>query len=417
MVIQATCDSCYRQYRVKDHLGGRVLPCKNCGAKFRVPRSGDSVDDEFDEPDRYQGRRKSSPRGRKGRSRKKSSNLVPWIVGGSVVAGVGLLATVGIFVWKAVDNGAAPAVAASSPDAPFEVAEATLPLFPELGNPIRQLPGGTSLHFVDFGGVSQPNSGPGTSMKMRVYLPPGDHQPGSIPCVLVAPAGTNLLVGNDMDADDFHDETLPYAQAGMAVVFYSIDGGVGDLGAASDAEFIAGYNGFRAAGAGVVNGRNALEYVLARLPQVDTKRIYCAGHSSAGTLSLLLAQHEPRIRACVAYAPACDVEKRLEEVTSDFTMNRLFPGLIDFVQQSSPKTHIAEFQCPVFLFHALDDGNIPASDSSAFAASLRTAGKQVTLRNVEFGNHYQSMIDEGIPQAITWLQAEQAKALPDGQRG
>ena len=193
----------------------------------------------------------------------------------------------------------------------------------------------------------------------------------------------------------------------MAVVFYSIDGGVDDLESASNSEFLAGYNKFRAAGAGVVNGRNALEYVLAKVPQVDPKRIYCAGHSSAGTLSLLLAQHEPRIRACVAFAAASDVEKRLEEVTSNFAMRQMFPGLVEFVKQSSPKTHVAEFQCPVFLFHALDDGNVPASDSRAFAAALQNAGKQVTLRTVPIGNHYQSMIDQGIPQAIAWLQQEQ----------
>lgn len=408
MAIQATCGSCYREYQIKDHLAGKVLPCKECGEKFRVPRRG-----EYDEPERYQSRRGNSPRRGRGRSRQRSFNFAPWIVGGFVVAAVGLLVTVGMFVWNALDNdGDAPAVAASSPDAPFAVDEAALPTFPELGAPIRQLPGGTSLHFVDFNRVSQPNSGPGTSMKMRVYLPPGNHQPGSIPCVLVAPAGTNLLVGNDMDADDYHDETLPYAQAGMAVVFYSIDGGIGDMETASNAEFVAGYKKFRAAGAGVVNGRNALEYVLAKVPQVDPKRIYCAGHSSAGTLSLLLAQHEPRIRACVAYAPVSDVEESLEEVTGDFAMSRLFPGLTDFVQQSSPKTHVAEFQCPVFLFHALDDGNVPASDSSSLAAALRSAGKQVTLRNVAVGNHYQSMIDAGIPQAITWLQREQGAANP-----
>jgi hypothetical protein len=123
-------------------------------------------------------------------------------------------------------------------------------------------------------------------------------------------------------------------------------------------------------------------------------------------LSLLLAQHEPRICACVAYAPACDVEKRLEEVTSNFAMRQMFPGLVGFIKQSSPKTHVAEFQCPVFLFHALDDGNVPASDSRTFAAALRSAGKQVTLRTVPFGDHYQSMIDKGIPQAIVWLQRE-----------
>jgi acetyl esterase/lipase len=409
MAIRATCDSCFREYQIKDHLAGKLLPCKSCGEKFHVPRRRESsCDDDFDEPRDFPKPRRSRPSPRRGRSRKQSFNYVPLIVGGVIVAGIGLIAAIGIYAWNAIDaDGDPPAVAANSPDAPFEVAEAALPSFPELGNPIRQLPGGTALHFVDFNRVSQSNSGPGTSMKMRVYLPPGEHQPGSIPCMLVAPAGTNLLVGNDMDADDYHDETLPYAQAGMAVVFYSIDGGVDDLESASNSKFLAGYKKFRAAGAGVVNGRNALEYVLAKVPPVDPKRIYCAGHSSAGTLSLLLAQHEPRIRACVAYAAATDVEKRLEEVTTNFPMRQMFPGLVEFVKQSSPKTHIAEFQCSVFLFHALDDGNVPASDSRTFAAALRSAGKQVTLRNVPIGNHYQSMIEKGIPQAIAWLQREQ----------
>ena len=42
--------------------------------------------------------------------------------------------------------------------------------------------------------------------------------------------------------------------------------------------------------AGLVNARNALEFVLARVPEVDPKRIYAAGHSSAGTLALLFAE-------------------------------------------------------------------------------------------------------------------------------
>jgi dienelactone hydrolase len=325
-----------------------------------------------------------------------------------VAAVVALVVAVGVVAFKNIKGGGdVPAVAANGPDAPFVIDQTTQPNFPELGNPIQQLPGGTSVHFVDFSSIQQPNAGPGTRMKMRVYIPPGDHQPASIPCVLVAPAGTNMLVGNDMDASDYHDETLPYAQAGMAVAFYSIDGGVGDMEKASDAQFIAGYNKFRAAGAGVVNGRNALEFILAKVPQVDPQRIYTAGHSSAGTLSLLLAEHEPRIRACIAYAPCSDVEKRLAEVTGNWALRRSLPGLLDFVKQSSPKTHVANFQCPVFLFHALDDGNVPAGDSSAFASLMKASAKQVTYRTVPFGNHYQSMIDAGIPQAIAWLQQSQ----------
>ena len=53
--------------------------------------------------------------------------------------------------------------------------------------------------------------------------------------------------------------------------------------------------------------RNTLEYVLARLPEVDPERLYVAGHSSAAIWALLFAEHEPRIKGCIAYAPLADL--------------------------------------------------------------------------------------------------------------
>ena len=163
------------------------------------------------------------------------------------------------------------------------------------------------------------------------------------------------------------------------------------------------YRDFRAAAAGVLNGRNALEFALARLPEVDPARIYCAGHSSAGTLSLLLAQHEPRLKACIAYAPATDVELRLSELAQDPAAQLLLPGVRDFLKRASPKTHADQFHCPVFLFHARDDSNEPFETTAAFAQRLGQLQVPVTFSPAQRGNHYQSMIDEGIPRAIEWL--------------
>jgi dipeptidyl aminopeptidase/acylaminoacyl peptidase len=39
----------------------------------------------------------------------------------------------------------------------------------------------------------------------------------------------------------------------------------------------------------------ALDYIAKRLPYVDTNRIYTAGHSSAATMALLLAEHDLRM--------------------------------------------------------------------------------------------------------------------------
>ncbi len=424
MSIRAECGECFEQYDVKDQFAGKSLRCKACGERFVVPdvsefddEFDDGFDDEFD--DRFDEPHGSGTRqrGRSGPTNRRRSNQKLWTFAAITVA-VAVVFVGGIYVtWNEhgiafngdADRAHNPAVAGSKPvvaplgpDDPFPFAAVPVPNFPELGNPLRRLPTGQTLYFVQFNRVPQPNPGAGSSMKMRIYLPSGEHQPGSLGCVLVAPAGSNLLVGNDMDADDYHDETLPYAQAGMAVVFYSIDGGVGDLETASNFAFLAGYKKFKAACAGVVNGRNALEFVLAKMPQVDPNRIYCAGHSSAATLSLLLAQHEPRLAACIAYAPATDVELRLKDIL-DSPSSRFFPGLPDFVHRSSPTTHIGRFDCPIFLFHARDDSNEPFATTQVFAGRLKQAAKNVTFVPVSTGDHYQSMVDQGIPKAIAWL--------------
>ena len=295
--------------------------------------------------------------------------------------------------------------AAEKPSAELFPLNLPLPKFPALGESKVLSPSDTSVYFVDFGTVPG-NAGPGMAMTMRVYLPPGNHAPGSIGCVLVAPAGTNLLSGNAMDNDDYHAEVLPYAQAGMAVVFYSMDGHMKESCASDQAEtaaMAAAYKQFKAAGAGVINGRNALEFVKAKLPQVDPNRIYAAGHSSAAVASLLLAAHEPRIKACIAYAPATDVKLRMIEIIQDPGVKKFLPGVQEFLTQGSPRSHYMRIRCPVFLFHAKDDSNEPFASSARFARLMRMSSLRCDFVTVKTGNHYQSMIDQGIPRGIEWL--------------
>jgi dienelactone hydrolase len=155
----------------------------------------------------------------------------------------------------------------------------------------------------------------------------------------------------------------------------------------------------------VVNGRNALEYVLKQLPQVNPKRVYTAGHSSAATVSLLLAEHEPRLAGCIAYAAPTDVAAELEEFGAfdDPAFTALLPGVEEFARRSSPVNHAAHISMPVFLFHATDDDVQSYRSSEQMAARLRQAGKSVTLRMVDRFGHHESMTREGIPAAIEWL--------------
>jgi dienelactone hydrolase len=401
MPITIKCPDCQKAYRLGDQLAGKKFRCKECGSTVAVPGEAfedyEVLDDE-DDDEPVPRTRRSKPTAKQGAKSVKSArargNPLLWIgLGGGV-----FLLIVGLVVALiAGGRKPVPIAATGAPESPFPVAQVDVPPFPELGTP-QVLPSGVRMWFIQM----PPLPVPGGSMGMRLYLPPTDAPPQSIPCVLVAPAGTNLLVGCDMDADDYHDETLPYAEAGMAVVFYSLDGGL-DMEEASNSEFTAAYRKFRAAHAGVVNGRNALEFVLRKVPQVDPRRIYTAGHSSAGTVSLLMAEHEPRLAGAIAYAPCTDVETRLQEISNNWILRSSFPDLKSFLKQSSPKTHVSHVGCPLFLFHASDDSNVPVSETNAFATQLRAAGKAVEFHTVPTGDHYDSMIQAGIPKAIEWL--------------
>jgi len=282
----------------------------------------------------------------------------------------------------------------------FHIDEVPVPEFPELGAG-RPLPEyHCQLYTVDLNG-----SGPGGRMRMYVYVPSGRWAKGSLGCVLVGVAGSPLIVGTKLEDESYHAEAAPYVVAGYVAVRYSLDGALDDPTHASDAEFLRAHAAFRAAAAGVVNTRNAFEFVVQRLPQVDPERIYLAGHSSAGTLSLLAAEHLKQVAGCMAYAPVTDVQGHLEEVLDQSMLDVLnrIRGFGEFVRRSSPSTHVEELTCPVFLYHSRLDEVVSYSQSADFAERLRQLGRDVTLVTGDSPGHYDTMIEEGIPAAIDWL--------------
>ena len=327
----------------------------------------------------------------------------------AAVLGIGGLALVlccGGFVWFVSSTPQASAAAKQ----PWNVAAIASPAFPDRGAPQSLGPdeGNVNVYTIRLGPTGGYYQPPGHGGTMYLYLPPGQHPVGSLPCVLITGAGTTLLHGYEFyegpDESGDSQEFIPYAKAGMAVLAYELDGQIDDV----DKTEAEGFAAFKSACAGLVNARNALEYVLARVPEVNPRQIYVAGHSSAGTLALLFAEHEPRLAGCVAYAPCSDVERRIGREMPGFVLRLQemeMPGLTDFVVQSSPRTHESRLNCPLFLFHADDDSNVPSSESRNFAARLTALGKDVTHKTVPSGDHYDSMIEEGIPAGIEWIKS------------
>lgn len=261
---------------------------------------------------------------------------------------------------------------------------------PPLPKPVRLQPG------VLFHEVSVPH--PEGNTRIWLYLP---EKPVAkkIPLVVIAPAGSRLFHGMALGEGD-RPEHLPYVREGWAVLSYDLWGHMeGDN--PSDTELIAAARAFQMSDAGVICARAALDYTLARVPSIDRQRIWTAGHSSAATTSLLVAARDPRIDACAAFAPCTDVPGRIGEALPYF--DAALPGFRSFIERTSPDRNLTGLKCPVFLFHAEDDGNVPVSESATFAAKLPPANPRVNFVRVPSGGHYESMVRQGVPMAIQWF--------------
>ena len=444
MPLTIACSGCGQRFSVADKLRGKRAKCK-CGTILSIPAPEPEVTELelaplSDDPLGLGslssnplgiGSTPSRPIGAKsplGAPAATGADYTRLIVGGGIAGGaVVLLLVMAIVIsqfYKASDVAVAPTgntiagvptgqqlptppvgsaatVAAAVSLGPLDPAGMPIPTFPELGT-ARVLPDGVQVFTVDTRSISTNGNGPGMAMRFRVYLPSGTHNARSLPCVLVAPAGTNMLTGIDLDPEDQHAEMLPYAQNGMAVIHYSIDGPA-PMGEAVE-PMLAAYKRFYAAKGGVLNGRNALEFALQRVPQADPNRLFSAGHSSAANISVLFGLHEPRLRGSIAYAPIEGTQERLAPVILNPQFRRLFTDSGNFCRDCSLNTYNpTKFQRPLFIFHAEDDENEPFFQCKHFADRLIEAGRPVTFSSCKTGGHYQSMIDSGIPNAIRWL--------------
>jgi acetyl esterase/lipase len=269
--------------------------------------------------------------------------------------------------------------------------------------PAQMLGAEIELYKILIGG-----NAPGRPMGLDLYLPVGQHAPGSLPCVLIAPAGT--YAHGSVIGDSDRPEHLPYVRAGFAVVCYELSGDVPNPRARHTyTELTNAIKQFMESDGGLRNGQIAIDYVLKKVPEVSPDQLYACGHSSAAVVALNLAAGDSRIRACCAYAPKTDVE---EWWGKDPQLARLIPGFSEFATRKSPLRHAGQIGCPVFLFHADDDSMVSLADNDSFAQAMRAANKDITFERVPKGEHYDSMINVGIPHGIEFMKSQGAKPLP-----
>ena len=260
---------------------------------------------------------------------------------------------------------------------------------PDLGPKLSVEPG------IDFYDVDV--SAGKNQARLWIYLP--SRRRKSMPCILIAPAGSRMFHGMGLAKGD-EPEHLPYVRQGYVVVAYELEGPLPEH--PSDADVVSAVRQFKNADGGLVDAKLALDYIAAKLKFVNKNQIYAVGHSSAATAALLVAAHDSRIKACVAYAPVCDVEARI----GDKVINVLTPSTPDFrnfIQMISPIMFTSALKCPTLIFHADDDSTVSLEDDTLFVKALKRTNHNVTFLRVPTGNHYDSMIQQGIPNGIAWL--------------
>lgn len=240
-----------------------------------------------------------------------------------------------------------------------------------------------------------------------IYLPT-ERSAKPLPSVFIVQAGVPPFIGNgfgDALERERHPEHLPYVHAGYAVIAYDLDGQLRDRDNATYEEVEAAAKAFKDADAGMLNARHAIDYVVRMLPEIDANRLYSAGHSSAGRIALLLASSDPRIRGCAAYAAVTDAEGRADTIAAEPTryLESRIGGFREFLRDTSPAHRVDRLHCPIFVYHSNDDSLIPVDDTVQFVDALKKAGVNVTFVRGTSGDHYDSMIDEGLPKGIAWL--------------
>jgi dienelactone hydrolase len=239
----------------------------------------------------------------------------------------------------------------------------------------------------------------GNGNQVWVYLPdtPKDF---SIPCVLVAAAGTRMFHGMDLGDGDV-PEHLPYVKAGFAVVAYGLSGPWPE-DPVTDAGVVKAITAFIQSQGGLNDAVAALQLAREKHPSLNKSHVYAAGHSSAGVVALNLAQKLHTLNGCIAYAPAPDLEQRFgNKVITQLDTG--ISGFRKFVEENSPFRNAEQINCPVLLFNARDDSKIPPESINAYVERLQKADKTVKHVEVVSGDHYDSMLNEGIPQGIQWI--------------
>lgn len=133
--------------------------------------------------------------------------------------------------------------------------------------------------------------------KLNAYVSPDPGDGARHPVIIWLVGGFSNSIGDHLwqPADASNDQTAAaYRQAGVLMMFPSLRGGEGNPGRVEVC-------------CGEVDDVIAAAKHVAALPYVDPQRVYLGGHSTGGTLALLVAGSCDMFRAVISYGPVHSV--------------------------------------------------------------------------------------------------------------
>lgn len=174
------------------------------------------------------------------------------------------------------------------------------------------------------------------------YLTPAPAGGGKHPAIIWITGGDcNTIDEVWTDADPSNDQTAAaYRKAGIVMMFPSLRGGNTNPGPKE---------GFL----GEVEDILAAADFLAKQEYVDPSRIYLGGHSTGGTLVMLVAASTDRFRAVFAFGPVHNVAVYPGEFTPFNTSDR------KEVEIRSPGFWLNAIRCPTFVIEGTTGNILP----------------------------------------------------------
>jgi acetyl esterase/lipase len=204
--------------------------------------------------------------------------------------------------------------------------------------------------------------------QLVAYLTPDPHDAHKHPAIIWITGGDCNSIGDvwtDMPASN--DQTArAFREAGIVTMYASLRGGNDNPGSKE---------GFL----GEVDDVLAAQAYLARQPYVDAARIYLGGHSTGGTLALLVAECSDRFRAIFSFGPVRDVSGYGREY---LPFDKSDPREAEL---RSPGPWLESVKTPTFIFEGTrQPGNITALIEMAGS----TKNAQVHFVPAQGANHF-----------------------------